>query len=239
MIRIFVAISLIFSSCLKAEEIRETHNEAYRIWLNCDKNVAVMSDVLVDKFGGGESYKSGWLLDKELGSCQQRTTTKYYDIDSEKELESGFLVNPYFLSEKNGKEAYRSSNRVPMAINLRRGAWDYTDALIGCIGREKPVRVMSGAIWSNEKADDRLLVSHGILIPDYYWRVVQVKEGVMAWLFPNTDNATRGRVDKYLISISDLEKRTGVEIPIEAKFKGSVEIKSWPLNRGCKASLIE
>jgi endonuclease G len=71
-------------------------------------------------------------------------------------------------------------------------------------------------IWGDNPADDFFLSSHGIATPAAFWKVI-IREGrVIAWLIPNAAEATRQRLDNYLVTVASLEELTGVSIPISA-----------------------
>jgi endonuclease G len=67
-------------------------------------------------------------------------------------------------------------------------------------------------------ADDYFLQSHGIKTPDAYWKVIVrgtgADERAIAWIVPNTQDATGKRLDQYLVSVEDIEKVTGEKIPV-------------------------
>jgi endonuclease G, mitochondrial len=57
---------------------------------------------------------------------------------------------------------------------------------------------------------------------------------VMAWIIPNTKDATRKRLDQYLVSIEALERQTGETFPEVPAFARSEKSEvSWLVPRGC------
>ena len=75
--------------------------------------------------------------------------------------------------------------------------------------------------------------SHGIATPDAFWKVLIRKDRAIAWVIPNTAEATRKRLDQYLVSIADLEARTGETIPVDDWLKEESAEVSWMMPVGC------
>jgi endonuclease G len=59
------------------------------------------------------------------------------------------------------------------------------------------------------------------------------KERAIAWVIPNTAEATRKRLDSYLVSIANLEARTGEDIPVDDWLKEESPRVSWIIPVGC------
>jgi endonuclease G len=57
-------------------------------------------------------------------------------------------------------------------------------------------------IWGNNPADDYFVQSHGVKTPDAFWKVIirgaGYDERVIAWIVPNSQEATRKHLDQYL-----------------------------------------
>ena len=73
-------------------------------------------------------------------------------------------------------------------------------------------------IWGNNKSDDYFLLSHGVRTPDAFWKVIirgtGQAEQAIAWIVPNSQEATGKRLDLYLVTVDELEKVIGDKIPI-------------------------
>ena len=80
-----------------------------------------------------------------------------------------------------------------------------------------------------------LSASHGVATPDAFWKLIlQGKDRVIAWVIPNSPEATEARLDAYLVSIQELEARTNevfYEVPDDAKWEKPAV--SWLVPRGC------
>ena len=59
------------------------------------------------------------------------------------------------------------------------------------------------------------------------------KYRAIAWVIPNTAEATRKRLDQHLVSIADLEARTGETMPVDDWLKVEVPEVSWTMPVGC------
>ena len=73
-------------------------------------------------------------------------------------------------------------------------------------------------IAGNNSADDYFVQSHGVRTPDAYWKVIVrgtcSDERAIAWIVPNSQDATGKRLDQYLVSVDEIEKVTGEKIPV-------------------------
>ena len=106
------------------------------------------------------------------------------------------------------------TNVLPQAKNMNRGAWFFTEQIIECYRDIDELLVIGGI---HNPADDYFLKSHGVATPDAYWKVIirgsSGQERLIAWIIPNTKDATRKHLDQYLVSIEELEQRTGELFP--------------------------
>ena len=69
----------------------------------------------------------------------------------------------------------------------------------------------------NNPADDYFVASHGVQTPDAFWKVIirgtGQDERVIAWIVPNSQEATKRNLDQYLVSVEQLEKVIGEKLP--------------------------
>ncbi len=129
------------------------------------------------------------------------------------------------------------TNILPQAANMNRGAWLLTEEIIECYRDIDELLVLGGVLWGNNPADDFFVQSHGVKTPDAFWKVVVRGTGsderAIAWIVPNSQEATRKRLDDYLVSIEDLEKATGETIPVADYAKHDKPSQSWMIPQGC------
>ena len=95
--------------------------------------------------------------------------------------------------------------------------------------------LLSAIATSVSSLDDDFLSSHGVATPDAFWKVIiRGTDRVMAWLIPNTKDATRTHLDRYLVSIEELERHTGETFPEVPAFARSEKPEaSWLIPQGC------
>jgi endonuclease G len=135
------------------------------------------------------------------------------------------------------------SNIVPQASQFNQGIWIEAENVAECYRDLAPVKVYGGVVYGNDRAatdNDYFVESHGIRTPEYFWKAVVTTQPrstelrAIAWLIPNRNEL--GPLDKYLISISDLEKRVGREqvgIELPAALKDSRPARGWVLPQNC------
>ena len=97
--------------------------------------------------------------------------------------------------------------------------------------------MIGGVIWGNNQADDYFVESHGVKTPDAYWKVVirgtGQDERAIAWIVPNSQDATRKNLDQYLVSVDEIEHATGEKIPVADYAKHDKPSQSWMIPYGC------
>jgi endonuclease G len=139
--------------------------------------------------------------------CQQRSTDSY-PKNTQPRFDRGHLVPANHVD--NSSNAIRQSNFMtnilPQASNMNRGAWLRTEEIAECYQDIEPVTVIGGAIWGDNPRND-FVDSHGVATPDAFWKVLIREDRAIAWLIPNTAEATRKRLDSYLVSISGPDQR--------------------------------
>lgn len=98
---------------------------------------------------------------------------------------------------------------------MNRGAWLLTEEIIECYRDIDELLVLGGVMWGNNPADDYFVQSHRVKTPDAFWKVVIRGNGdTIAWIVPNTKDATMSKLDNYIVTVEEIEKQTGERIPI-------------------------
>ena len=128
------------------------------------------------------------------------------------------------------------ANVVPHSRGLnRRGLWRHTDKIIECYRDIAALAVYGGVVWGDNSANDHFVSSHGVITPDYLYKVIIREDGTnLAWLMPNNDSPTSKNGKNYLVSINDIERTTGATFT--AINKDVTAEKMWKLPKGCKLS---
>lgn len=179
-------------------------------------------------------------LDPDVpADCQQTSTDTYRRPDgSEQEYDRGHLVPTNILDHTPEGIAQSNfmTNVVPMARYMNHyGAWRHTEITEECYRDLDELLIFAGVIRGDDAGNDHFLDSHGIATPDRLWKlIIRGRDNVIAWLMPNTDEATADRIDEYLVSVRELEQRTGQSFPMVEEFrKDEVPQVSWQLPIGC------
>jgi len=225
---------LILSSYAKAEDILQLDYEGFTIWLDCDRRGAVKFRYNAQRDTGNyKRHKQFYLDPKVPARCQQRTTDvyrykgQYYD--------RGHLVpaNHLDYSKKAIAQSNYMTNILPQAKNFNRGAFLHTEEIIECYRDIDDLLVLGGVIWGRNQKNDYFTRTHGVATPDAFWKVIIRNDRVIAWIIPNNQSATRNNLDKYLVTVSDIERITGDTIPVDAYLKTDKPRTSWLIPVGC------
>ena len=97
--------------------------------------------------------------------------------------------------------------------------------------------MIGGVIWGHNPRTD-FVASHGVATPDAFWKVLIRRDRAITWVIPNTAEATRQRLDQYLVRIANLEAQKGETIPIDDWLKVEVPEVSWMMPVGCDRGVM-
>lgn len=228
---LFLLLALSFNT--SNAEIRQVNYPGFTLWLDCNQHGAIQFQYHITKDIGNLPRVEKFSLDPSVpASCQPSSAAAYgngYD--------RGHLVpaNHMDFSQAAITASNYMTNVLPQTANMNRGAWLATEELIECYRDIEDLNVIGGVIWGNNSADDYFVKSHNVKTPDAYWKVVIRGSGhyeqSIAWIVPNTKDAVRNKVDQYIVSVSTLEKITGITIPVQDKV--SKPAKTWITPIGC------
>jgi endonuclease G len=215
-------------------QVLQLNYEGFTVWLDCTRRGAIRFQYTLTRDQGNQKRHSRFYLDPDvLPDCQQRSTDSYQK-HTETRFDRGHLVPANHVD--NSTEAIRQSNFMtnilPQASNMNRGAWLRTEEIAECYRDIEPVTVIGGPIWGDHPRND-FVDSHGVATPRAFWKVLTREDRAIAWLIPNTAEATREQLDNYLVSIAALEARTGEKIPVEHWLKEETPEVSWIIPVGC------
>ena len=109
------------------------------------------------------------------------------------------------------------ANIVPQASKLNRyGAWRETEVLTQCWREFGTLTVYGGNIWGNDKSNDHFLKSHGVVTPDYLFKVIKYHDGIVnAWIFPNDNKPRKANMNNYLVSPKKISDITGFKFDLD------------------------
>jgi len=250
--RVFIVCSIVSGLVIFAgnteAEVSKRDFEGFTVWIDCERNGAVLFEYTATGELGSEDRLRSFKIDEALPvECRQTSSGTYSGSSSfSSKYDRGHLVPPIHLdhSVKSIHDANIMSNILPQAANMNRGAWLKTEEIIECNrGTEDygSLRVIGGVVWGFNPHDDKFLESHGIATPDYFWKVVisDKKQDAIAWIIPNIEQAKRKNLDRYLVSVAQIQKMMekvdgGPEIGLpDGDLMGRVHETSWAIPEGC------
>jgi len=212
--------------------------EGFTVWLDCEKRGAVKFRYNAQRDTGSFKRSSNFFIDPKVPKKCQQYSGKLYKSKG-KRYDRGHLVPANHLDYS--KTAMKASNTMttilPQAENMNRGAWLLTEEIVECYRDIDELLIIGGVIWGNNPVDDYFVKSHGVRTPDAFWKVIirgtGQDERAIAWIVPNSQMANRKQLDKYLVTIDEIERITGEKIPIADYIKHNKPNRSWMKPRGC------
>lgn len=212
--------------------------DGFTVWLDCQKRGAVKFQYNAQRDIGSTKRYNTFFLDPSVPKeCQQTNTNSYGG-----KYDRGHLVPANHLdhSESAIKATNTMTNILPQAANMNRGAWLQTEEITECLRDKEELLIIGGVLWGTNTSDDIFVNSHGVKTPDAFWKVIirgsgQTEE-VIAWVVPNSQDAIGKKLDSYLVSVSEIEKRTGDKIPVSESIKSKKLRTSWKIPKGCDKS---
>jgi endonuclease G len=211
--------------------------DGFNILLDCDRRGAIQFDYTVTADTGSLPRRHSFSLDSDVEEACQQTSSKTYKQTGES-YDRGHLVPANHLDHLplGIHQSNFMTNVLPQARNMNRGAWLLTEEITECFRDQGDLRVIGGVIYGYDPHDDFFLESHGVATPDYYWKVLVAEDDAIAWIIPNRHQAKRRELDKYLISIRELEDVVGLELDVDNALKDIRPDQSWEKPAGCDLS---
>ena len=221
-----LAIVFLIPLSLSAE-ISKLEYHGFTLWFDCKAKVAIRFQYTLDRDVGAIRRIHKYYHDPILAPyCQQFETLSYNKNKNIEGYDRGHLV-PYNHMDQSLIASHQTNymtNILPQTKEMNRGAWYLTEEIAECFRDYSRLNITGGAIW---KGETTYLPLHGILIPDSFWKVIIRNDEVIAWLIPNSTDATKGRLDEYLVSVHEIEEITDVVIPIDQAQKKTKPTQSW------------
>lgn len=207
----------------------------FTVWLDCAQRGAIKFQYVAQRDNGNAKRYDRFFLDPNVpADCQQMSAKAYgHNYDRGHQVPANHLD----ASEEAIKATNTITNILPQAANMNRGAWLQTEEIIECYRDISELLVIGGVIWGDNPDDDYFIESHGIKTPDAYWKVAirgtGQDERAIAWIVPNSKDATRKHLDQYLVSVDEIERVTGEIIPVADYAKHDKPSQSWMIPVGC------
>jgi endonuclease G len=207
----------------------------FTVWLDCTKRAPIKFQYVAQHDDGNFKRYDKFSLDPKVPKECQQYSSKTYGLkyDRGHQVPANHMDN----SEVSIRQTNYMTNILPQVANMNRGAWLQTEKITECYRDIAELLVIGGVIWGNNEADDYFLQSHGVRTPDAYWKVIirgtGQDERAIAWIVPNSQDATAKRLDRYLVSVDDIENAIGEKIPLADYAKHEKLNASWTIPIGC------
>ena len=233
--KIVVPVTQRSTELTRSGDILKLDYPGFTVWLDCSKRGAIKFRYNAQRDNGNEKRYDKFFIDENVPADCQQATAKAYGSDYDR----GHLVPANHLDAS--AEAIRATNNItnilPQAKNMNRGAWLLTEEIVECYRDIDELLVVGGVIWGDNPTDDYFVQSHGVKTPDAFWKVIirgiGADERAIAWIVPNSQEAKRGQLDNYLVTVDEIERLTGEKIPVADYAKHDKPSASWLIPRGC------
>lgn len=219
----------------KNSNVLRINYPGFTVWLDCSKRGAIKFQYNAQHDTGNLKRYDSFFIDPNVPSeCQQFSAKPYGQ-----QYDRGHQVpaNHLDYSAEAIKATNFMPNILPQAANMNRGAWLGTEEITECYRDTDELLIIGGVIWGDNPADDYFVQSHGVKTPDAYWKVIirgtGQDERAIAWIVPNSQEATKKNLDKYLVTVDEIEKITGEKIPVADYAKHDKPNQSWIIPQGC------
>ncbi|GKQ58605.1 DNA/RNA non-specific endonuclease [Sphaerotilus sulfidivorans] len=216
----------------------------FRLIYDCTDRTALHYRYTLQADTGSAARPSTFTFDPTLpAGCLQQTSTASYE-SVHPGYDRGHLVMSNHMDSDSAliRRANYMSNIVPQVSGFNRGIWLEAETVAECYRDLAPVQVYGGVVHGSASGDtnDFYLSSHGIRTPEFLWKALITTDPAtgagkaIAWLIPNTTGL--GALDRYIVSIAELEQRLGaasVRISASAALKAMKPQTTWALPSGC------
>lgn len=232
-----LVISVLALCSVASAQVHQLDYDGFTVFLDCQRRGAVQFEYSVSKDIGSLPRKHSFSLDPDVpAECSQKVARTY--THPQKKYDRGHLVPANHLDHlpTGLTQSNFMTNVLPQARNMNRGAWLLTEEIIECRRDVEDLDVIGGVIYGQNPHDDYFLDKHGVATPDYFWKVVVAKNDAIGWIIPNSHEAKRRELDKYLISIRELEAVIQKELNVKDSLKDIRYETSWKKPKNCDLS---
>jgi endonuclease G len=231
----FGIVFLLATGAANAQE-REIQYDGFKVWVDCQKRGAVRFFYVAHRDSGSLARKSSYKRDPDFPDECQSKTNKEFGTKRRIPFDVGHQVpaNHFDGSTKAIQQTNYWTNLLPQTASMNRGAWRQTEDIIECMRNQVVLQVWGGAIWDN--ATNEFVSSHGMQTPSAYWKVIIRTDSRQAigWIVPNKTNMGRAKLNGTIVSVAEIESRTGLHF--NAVNKTTKPAQSWPIPRPCDIS---
>ncbi|BBA33598.1 DNA/RNA endonuclease G, NUC1 [Methylocaldum marinum] len=206
--------------------------EGFTVWIDCEKRGAVKFRYNAQHDDGKEPRSDSFRIDPYVPKeCQQISAKGYgHGYDRGHQVPANHLDD----SAVAIKQSNYMTNILPQVSQMNRGAWKLTEEIVECYRDIDELLVIGGVIWGNNPADDYFVKTHGVKTPDAFWKVVVRGDGrAIAWIVPNTKDAVEKELDRYLVTVADIERLIREKLPVAGDARTTKPKASWVVPIGC------
>jgi len=138
----------------------------------------------------------------------------------------------------SSRESNQMTNIMPQASIMNQQSFVAAEEIHECYRDIVNLKTIVGIIMGNNATNDHFVNSHGVRTPDWFYRITEREDGdVIAWIFPNDRTATKQNLDLYLVSIAEIEEKSGITFSdFTANQRHKVQTRSWSLPANCDKS---
>ncbi len=206
MIHYVIFILAFASSSAHSEDLRFLNYDGFHLVVDCDLRSAVLFTYTIGPDTGTLDRGTSFNIDPDFPPECQQISNNSYSNESEPS-DRGHMVPANHLDHLQ-TGIYQSNymtNVLPQAKKMNRGAWLRTEKIIECFREKSLLHVYGGLIYGPSRNRDFFTESHGIKTARAFWKVVISDTDHIAWIIPNTSNATHSELNNYLVSINKID----------------------------------
>lgn len=173
---------------------------------------------------GCEKRLSAFKSDRSLPIGQRAELSDY----AKSGYDTGHIANSADMSwdQDVARESFILSNMTPQLPEFNRGIWkkleDQTRAW--ALGRQTTILIYAGPIYN--RVQDKTIGKNMVTVPNGFYKILVDTESGEVLVFKFAHEAGSGSLNKYLSSIAQVQKETGIVFPMPKKVVKSTTI--WP-----------
>ena len=136
------------------------------------------------------------------------------------------------LNAVSMSESFYMTNMSPQEPSFNRGGWKKIEELVRAWASETNIFVTVGGVLKK----DLKKIGQGVSVPEHFYKIVfnPSNNTVIAFYTPNTKLASP--LSKYVVSVDQIEKETGIDFlselkdDIETQVESDINISDWDFN---------
>ncbi|CCO46784.1 DNA/RNA non-specific endonuclease [Vibrio nigripulchritudo SOn1] len=221
-----------------AAELVDVRYKHFTITLDCATKSAVAWTYVSRKDTNNFRRHNEFYFDANVPSKCQQTSQGTYKSKGRVKYDRGHLVpaNAMDFEDLAITQSNSMLNVLPQVAQMNRGAWYQTEVYVECRRDIAPVTVYGGVYRGTTPPDGNFLISHGIEAPEAFYKIALTQNKVISWWIPNSTESTAANIDKYLVTVREIEEKAGVSIPIPDFLKTEKVSSTNALTEGCNRS---